>query len=460
MAKIKTMHVCQECGYESPRWLGRCPECNQWNTLVEEVREPTTTSLPAKSGYGAITGGVPVRLGDVEMRAEQRITSQMGELDMVLGGGFVPGGIVMLGGDPGIGKSTLSLQVAGLFASRGLEVLYVSGEESMSQIRMRADRLGVDAKALWVVGETNVQKVERLLTERKPALVVIDSIQTLSSDQLASSPGSVAQLREVTSILTQVGKTHSIPTVLVGHVTKDGAIAGPKVLEHMVDTVLYFESQAGSSFRLLRAVKNRFGSTNEVGVFEMRGDGLHEVGNPSAAFLEGRPTDAPGSVVVPILEGSRPLMVEVQALVSPTNYGPPRVTSVGLDTNRVILILNILEKRTGAKVAGMDVFINVAGGMRLVEPAADLGVAMAILSSYYERSVPSDMAIFGELGLTGEIRAVSQAARRVLETRKLGFKRVLLPAANASEVRDELKEDALMGAKHVGEARRLLFGDR
>ncbi len=430
--------------------------------MVEEVREPEgpPSVASARSGYGAAAGGEPIRLGDIEMLAEERVKSDIAELDMVLGGGFVPGGIVMLGGDPGIGKSTLSLQVAGHFASKGLEVLYISGEESLTQIRLRANRLGVDSKALWVVGETSVERVEKLLSEKRPALAVIDSIQTLQSESLTSAPGSVAQLREVTSRLTQIGKGFSIPIVLVGHVTKEGAIAGPKVLEHMVDTVLYFESQNAGAFRLLRAVKNRFGSTNEVGIFEMRGDGLHEVGNPSAAFLEGRPTDAPGSVVVPILEGTRPLMVEVQALVSPTNYGPPRVTAVGVDTNRVILLLNILEKRTGAKVAGMDVFINVAGGLKLMEPAADLAIAMAILSSFYERAVPSDLAIFGELGLTGEVRAVAQAARRVAETRKLGFKRVLGPKANIQEVKDELKESALLGAQHVAEARRLLFGDR
>lgn len=459
MAKVKTLFVCQECGHESPRWLGRCPGCNSWNSLVEEFRE-AGPAANAKAGYGVSAGGTPVRLGDVKMEAEHRVLTGVHELDRVLGGGFVPGGVVMLGGDPGIGKSTLSLQIAGIFAARGLDVLYISGEESLTQIRMRADRLGVDASGLWVVGETSVQAVERLLAERKPALAVIDSIQTMSSEQLTSSPGSVAQLREVTGLLTQVAKTHSIPTVLVGHVTKDGAIAGPKVLEHMVDTVLYFEAQSGNAFRLLRAVKNRFGSTNEVGVFEMRGDGLREVTNPSAAFLDGRPTDAPGSVVVPILEGTRPLMVEVQALVSPTSYGPPRVTCVGFDNNRAILLLNILEKRAGAKVAGMDVFINVAGGMRLVEPAADLAVSMAILSSFYERAVPADMAIFGEVGLTGEIRSVAQAARRVGETLKLGFDRVLMPAANAREVRDELDIKALLGARHLGEARKILFGDR
>lgn len=453
MAKAKTVHVCQACGYESPRWLGKCPGCEAWNTMVEEVREAEAKAPAGRGGYGVADGNAPSRLGSVESQAQARIFSQIGELDRVLGGGFVRGGVVMLGGDPGIGKSTLSLQVAAIFASRGVEVLYVTGEESLGQIRMRAERLGVKADDIWVVSETNLGRIERLLTERKPGLAIIDSIQTTASDALTSVPGSVAQLREVTGTLTQVAKGHGIPLILVGHVTKDGAIAGPKVLEHMVDTVLYFEGQAGSNFRLLRAVKNRFGSTNEVGVFEMRGDGLSEVPNPSAAFLEGRPSGASGSAVVPILEGTRPLMVEVQALVSPPSYGPPRVTSVGVDTNRVILLLNILEKRTGIKVAGMDVFINVAGGMRVSEPAADLGISLAILSSQLDRPLPTNQAVFGEMGLTGEVRAVSMADRRVQEARKLGFSSLIVPASNAKLL------DDVTAVGHVAEAVRKVFGD-
>lgn len=433
--------------------MGKCPGCDAWNTLVEEVREAEPRGGVAKGGYGVAEGSAPARLGTVASQEQARILSGIGELDRVLGGGFVRGGIVMLGGDPGIGKSTLSLQVAAIFSNMGLDVLYVTGEESLGQIRMRAERLGVKADDIWVVSETNLARIEGLLTQRKPGLAIIDSIQTTASDALTSVPGSVAQLREVTGTLTQVGKGHGIPIVLVGHVTKDGAIAGPKVLEHMVDTVLYFEGQAGSNFRLLRAVKNRFGSTNEVGVFEMRGDGLAEVLNPSAAFLEGRPSGASGSAVVPVLEGTRPLMVEVQALVSTPSYGPPRVTSVGVDTNRVILLLNILEKRTGIKVAGLDVFINVAGGMRVSEPAADLGIALAILSSHLDRPLPPTQAVFGELGLTGEVRAVSMSDRRVQEARKLGFTSLVVPASNARVL------DKVVAVGHVAEAVRKVFGD-
>ena len=454
MARVKSVHVCQSCGYESPRWLGKCPGCEAWNTFVEEVREPEPKAgAPSRGGYGAASGNKPTQLRDVESQEQSRVLSGIGELDRVLGGGFVPGGIVMLGGDPGIGKSTLSLQVAAVFAGRGIEVLYITGEESLGQIRMRAERLGVNAQDIWVVSETNLERIERLLVERKPGLAIIDSIHTTATDALSSVPGSVAQLREVTGRLTQIGKGHGIPMVLVGHVTKDGGIAGPKVLEHMVDTVLYFEGQAGSNYRLLRAVKNRFGSTNEVGVFEMRGDGLQEIANPSAAFLEGRPNGASGSAVVPILEGTRPLMIEVQALVTTPSYGPPRVTSVGVDTNRVILLLNILDKRTSIKVAGMDVFINVAGGMKVSEPAADLGIALAILSSHLDRPLPANQAVFGELGLTGEVRAVSMADRRAQEARKLGFSEVVMPASNAKMIDDAI------AVTHVADAVRKVFGD-
>jgi DNA repair protein RadA/Sms len=365
----------------------------------------------------------------------------MGELDRVLGGGFVAGGVVMLGGDPGIGKSTLSLQIAGHFAGAGQKVLYISGEESLGQIRMRASRLGVDAGELWVVLETSLERAEALLDKERPDLVVFDSIQTLASERLTSSPGSVAQLREVTGSVTQWAKGLGIPTILIGHVTKDGAIAGPKILEHMVDTVLYFEAQSGSNYRILRAVKNRFGSTNEIGVFEMRSDGLAEVANPSAVFLDGRAVDASGSVVVPVLEGTRPLLVEIQALVSPTAYGPPRVNAVGVDSNRVMMVLNVLEKRSMLSVAGMDVFVNVAGGVRVGEPAADLGIAAAITSSFLDRAVPSDLVVFGELGLTGELRAVAQALPRLQEAHKLGFRRAVLPQANASEAEDSERAD-------------------
>ncbi|MBA2663790.1 MAG: DNA repair protein RadA [Bradymonadaceae bacterium] len=439
MAKTRSIYVCQNCAHESARWLGRCPGCEDWNSFVEELRggaEAPSHQSSARAGFGAEGGGEAMRMGDVSGSAEDRILSGISELDRVLGGGFVHGGVVLLGGDPGIGKSTLSLQVAGHFASAGNEVLYISGEESLKQLKMRAERLNVDANDVLVLCETSLERVEKRLRERPPRLLILDSIQTLATDALSSSPGSVAQLREVTAALTQLAKGLGVPTVLVGHVTKDGNIAGPKVLEHMVDTVLYFEGQSGLSYRILRAVKNRYGSTNEIGVFEMRGDGLHEVLNPSEMFLAERPQGAPGSVVVPVVEGSRPLLVELQALISPTSYGPPRITAVGVEHNRVLLLLNIIEKRTGLKVAGQDVFVNVAGGVRVAEPAVDLGIVAAVLSSYLERPVPQGAVCFGEVGLTGEVRAVSMAPARLAEAQKLGFTRAALPRGNAAAVEE------------------------
>ncbi len=463
MAKPRSLHVCQKCGHESARWVGKCPGCDAWNSFVEEVRTadapaPGAAAGALRAGYG-VSGGAPVRLADIAADDTVRISGGMSELDRVLGGGFVAGGVVILGGDPGIGKSTLALQIAGRFAETDRRVLYISGEESLAQLRMRADRLGVDASDLWVVLETVLERAEKLLGEHKPDLLVVDSIQTMATDRLTSSPGSVAQLREVTGSLTQLAKGRGIPTILIGHVTKDGAIAGPKILEHMVDTVLYFEAQAGSNYRILRAVKNRFGSTNEIGVFEMRADGLVEVSNPSAVFLSGRAQGASGSVVVPVLEGTRPLLVEVQALVSTTSYGPPRINAVGVDSSRVLMVLNVLEKRTGLKISGMDVFVNVAGGVKVAEPAADLGIALAIVSSFLDRVIQTNTVVYGELGLTGELRAVSQAAARMQEARKLGFERALAPSANADEVREAGSGMTFDGASVIVDAMRAAFGD-
>ncbi len=456
MAKVRTIYVCQECAHESARWLGRCPGCEAWNSFVEEARggEPAAASVSdrARAGFGAESGGDAVRMGDVSQAAEDRILSGISELDRVLGGGFVHGGVVLLGGDPGIGKSTLSLQVAACFASKGHDVLYVSGEESLKQLKMRGDRLNVDATDVVVLCETSLERVEKRLREQTPQLLIMDSIQTLATENLTSSPGSVAQLREVTAALTQLAKGLGIPTVLVGHVTKEGSIAGPKVLEHMVDTVLYFEGQPGLSQRILRAVKNRYGSTNEIGVFEMRGDGLHEIVNPSEMFLAERPHGAAGSVVVPVVEGSRPLLVEMQALVSPTSYGPPRITAVGVDSNRVLLLLNIIEKRTGLKVAGQDVFVNVAGGVRVNEPAVDLAIVTAVLSSYLDRAVPQGMMVFGEVGLTGEVRAVSLAVGRLGEAQKLGFTRAALPRGNQPAVDEHYQGTKKSSARDIDEA--------
>ncbi len=467
MAKPRSIYVCNECGYETAQWQGRCSSCGEWNTLLEEIREKKSKSKGEKSkpsrraGYGAGADDTPVRMASVEMQTGDRLLSENEELDRVLGGGFVHGGVVLLGGDPGIGKSTLSLQVAGMLAERELTVLYVSGEESLSQLKMRGERLTADVDDVLVVGETRLGRVEELVEEREPDFLVLDSIQTLAAEDLTSSPGSVVQLREVTGTITQLSKGLGMPTILIGHVTKDGAIAGPKVLEHMVDTVLYFEGQAGMNYRILRAVKNRYGSTNEIGVFEMRGDGLHGVENPSAMFLAERPKGAPGSVVVPVVEGTRPLLVEVQALVSATQYGPPRVTTVGVDQNRVHLLLSILEKRAGLKVTGHDVFVNVAGGVKVSEPAADLGIALAIASSYRNRSVAEDAVVFGEMGLTGEIRAVTQAAPRLMEAQKLGFRRALAPRSNVSGVdaylegnEKALSELRFEGVRDLGQALR------
>lgn len=445
MAKIRTIYVCQNCGHEHPKWSGKCLGCEEWNTLVEEVRggeaEVGLGAVNLRAGYGAEGGLAPVRMTDVELVDHNRIHSGISEFDRVLGGGFVPGSVVLLGGDPGIGKSTLAMQVAGDFAGRGMDVLYVSGEESLSQLKMRAERLKIDAQNVWVVGETSLERTEKQIRDKKSALIIIDSIQTMATERLTSSPGSVAQLREVTSALTQLAKGLNIPTVLIGHVTKEGAIAGPKVLEHMVDTVLYFEGQPGMNYRVLRAVKNRYGSTNEIGVFEMRGSGLHEVLNPSAMFLAERPDNAAGSAVVPVVEGTRPLLVEVQALVSPNNYGPPRITSIGVDQNRVMLLLNIIEKRTGLKIAGHDVFVNVAGGARVGEPAADSGIVLAMISSFLERPIPENLVIFGEVGLTGEVRAVAQAVPRLAEAKKLGFGRAVLPRGNLSAIEEVTTPD-------------------
>ena len=459
MAKIKTVYVCEECDFESAKWLGKCGQCGAWNSMREEQRggekSKASSSKPKgarRAGYGAGEGASPVRMADVESQKQERLLSANSELDRVLGGGFVAGGVILLGGDPGIGKSTLSLQVAGLLSNRGMKVLYVSGEESLGQLRMRGERLMVDVDDVLVVGETRLERVETLIEEEEPDFLVLDSIQTLASDELTSSPGSVVQLRESTSSITQLAKGLGMPSILVGHVTKEGAIAGPKVLEHMVDTVLYFEGQAGMNYRILRAVKNRYGSTNEIGVFEMRGDGLHGVENPSAMFWAERPAGAPGSVEVPVVEGTRPLLVEIQALISASQYGPPKVTAVGVDQNRVHLLINILEKRAGLNITDHDVFVNVAGGIKVVEPAADLGIAMAMASSYRNKAVGESTVFFGELGLTGEVRAVSRAPGRLVEAQKLGFDEALAPRSNASGVEAYLEgnEKALSELRFEG----------
>lgn len=433
MGRARTTFHCQSCGNRTPKWVGRCTACGEWGTVVEEAAAPAAGG--SRAAFGALSASRPQRLVEVDGGAVARITTGIGELDRVLGGGLVPGSLVLVGGDPGIGKSTLLLQASDRLAGGGREgpgrtVLYVTGEESPQQTRMRFDRVGARADALWLVAETCLERIEAHVREIEPQVLVIDSIQTLFTEAIQSAPGSVSQLREVTARLMALAKGRTVATFLVGHVTKDGAIAGPRVLEHMVDTVLYFEGQRGHAFRLLRAVKNRFGSTNEIGAFEMRGDGLAEVSNPSALFLAERATGTAGSVVTASFEGSRPLLLEVQALVSPTGYGTARRTALGADSGRVALLLAVLEKKAGLDLAGADVYVNVAGGMRMDEPAADLALIAALASSHFDRPVDPGTVVFGEVGLGGEVRAVVAADARIAEAAQLGFTRVLLPAGN------------------------------
>ncbi len=426
MARKKTKFICQECGYESPKWMGKCPGCQQWNTMVEEVIERTRGIR-----RGSLeTGKKPISIQDVPSEQEERIDTKTKELNRVLGGGVVPGSLVLVGGDPGIGKSTLLLQTSYQLAKHGQKVLYVSGEESLKQTKLRADRLGIQASSLFVLAETNIEYIEETAAELKPALIVIDSIQTMYDPAVASAPGSVSQVRECTGQLMRMAKTKGIAVFIVGHVTKEGAIAGPRLLEHMVDAVLYFEGERHHAYRLLRAVKNRFGSTNELGVFEMKENGLVEVQNPSEIFLEERAKGASGSTVVASLEGTRTLMVEIQALITPTSFGHPRRTATGIDPNRVSLLMAVLEKRVGLLLQTQDAYLNVAGGVRLDEPAIDLAIAVSIASSFRDRPTNPGDVIIGEIGLTGEVRRVSRIEQRVHEAVKLGFTRVILPQKN------------------------------
>jgi DNA repair protein RadA/Sms len=430
MAKAaRTAFVCQQCGHAQPRWLGQCPACEQWGSLVEEIvdqRRERRQSGPASPGAPK-----PQPLAAVEASPSLRRSTGLGELDRVLGGGLVQGSIVLVGGDPGIGKSTLALQACGALARQGSTVLYVAGEESPEQVRLRADRLGLGEAPILVLAETTTELVVAELERVRPVAVVVDSIQTLHTSALGSAPGSVAQVRESASELVARCKAQQTACFLIGHVTKEGALAGPRVLEHLVDTVLYFEGDGAHALRILRAVKNRFGSTNEVGVFEMGERGLAEVANPSAAFLAERPAGAPGSAVLATLEGSRPVLVEIQALVARSVLAMPRRTAIGLDAGRVALLLAVLEKRSGVRLHDQDVFLNVAGGLRVDEPAADLAIAAAVASSAAGRPLAQDVVVWGEVGLTGEVRSVARSDARVREAARLGFRRCLLPAGNA-----------------------------
>jgi len=428
MAKIKTVYTCSFCGSQSPKWLGNCPDCDQWNTFYEE-KQPVK-----QSGSRSATGAAPVALHTITAQQDDRTPTGISELDRVLGGGLVPGAVILIGGDPGIGKSTLVLQALTKLSEAGRKVLYVSGEESARQIRMRAERLGPLPENVLILAETSLEHISTHINECEPSVLVIDSVQTVYSPELESAPGSVSQLRETSSRLIQLAKRTDTTTFLIGHVTKDGAIAGPRVLEHMVDTVLYFEGDRGHNYRILRAVKNRFGSTDEIGVFEMSSTGLVEVASPSELFISERTKQSPGSAIVPSIEGTRPILIEIQALVAPTPLAMPRRTAIGIDQNRTSILIAVLEKKIGVKLFNQDVFINVAGGIRVNEPAVDLGIVAAIISSRLDQQVPADMVLCGEVGLTGEVRAVSQVSARINEAARLGFKRCILPEGSQKNI--------------------------
>jgi len=449
----KTIYCCQSCGYQAPKWLGKCPDCGQWQTFVEEYQ----STKPAASLEGLLSARrEPVSIDDIEFDGEERISTGIGEFDRVLGGGLVPGTMILLGGDPGIGKSTLMLQALSGMSRTGLKVLYISGEESVKQIKIRSRRLSSESCGLLVVSEIDVEAILSMVGSSRPDVLVIDSIQTMFCPDLSSAPGSVSQVRESAMKLMLNAKKSNIPTFLVGHVTKDGAIAGPRLLEHMVDTVLYFEGDRNHVYRILRSVKNRFGSTNEIGVFEMKEKGLDEVANPSAAFLSERPLGSPGSVVSASMEGTRPILVELQALASSTNFGTPRRTILGLDNNRVALLVAVMEKKLGMHLMGYDIFMNVAGGVKIYEPAADMGIIAAIASSFLDRPVAEGTVVLGEVGLTGEVRAISHVETRVSEIQKMGFKKCLLPDSNLKRMAG-IEKIELAGIKNISEAMELLF---
>lgn len=454
--KTKTVFFCKECGYESPKWMGQCPGCHQWNTMTEEKISSAAGNSRSMKDSG-LPGQKITGLFEVSMEEEDRISSGIPELDRVLGGGIVRGSLTLVGGDPGIGKSTLLLQICRYLANQGKKVIYVSGEESLKQIKMRAQRLGGFEKNVYLLCETDINSAAEAVKNEKPDMVVVDSVQTMYSEEVTSAAGSVSQVREVTSVLMQLAKVCGIAVFLVGHVTKEGVVAGPKTLEHMVDTVLYFEGDQNAVYRILRGVKNRFGSTNEIGVFEMKEQGLMEVTNPSQVMLDGRPTDASGSVVVCSMEGTRPLLIEIQALISPTSFNMPRRTTVGIDFNRVNLLLAVLEKKAGMQLGGCDAYVNLAGGLRLGEPAIDLGIVCAIISSYRNLPVHERTLIFGEVGLTGEIRGVGHVEQRIMEGIKMGFTRCIMPKTNADNLSERMCEQIqVIGVANVREVLQIL----
>ena len=451
MAKAKaTAFFCKECGYESSKWMGQCPACRQWNTMVEEPVAPKIN--PASQSSVRIKGQArPALLSEISIEEQDRMGTGFDELDRVLGSGIVSGSLMLVGGDPGIGKSTLLLQVCRNLAAAGKQVLYISGEESLKQIKLRANRIGPVTGDLRFLCETSLDTIREVITERKPDVVVIDSIQTMFMETVSSAPGSVSQVRECTNVLMQIAKGMGIAVFIVGHVTKEGVVAGPRVLEHMVDTVLYFEGERSASYRILRGVKNRFGSTNEIGVFEMLEEGLSEVKNPSEFLLSGRPEDASGGVVACLMEGTRPILLEVQALVTESNFGMARRTAAGADYNRVNLLMAVLEKRCHYDLGRYDAYVNIAGGMKMSEPAMDLAIVMALVSSYKDKAVDPGTVIFGEVGLAGEVRAVSMADQRIYEAKKLGFTTCILPRLCLEKIKS-VEGIRLIGVSNVREA--------
>jgi len=448
MAKLKNLYVCQQCGYESSKWLGKCPNCNQWNCFVEEVLED-------KKIYQSNKTVKPVTLDSIQTSIENRIKTQIKELDRVLGGGLVQGSLILVGGDPGIGKSTLLLQISQQIGQQNIKILYVSGEESVQQIKMRADRLKINTNNLLLISETSLGTIESIISDEKPQIVIIDSIQTMYKDEISSVPGSVSQVRECTSIFMRIAKGKNISVIIVGHVTKEGSIAGPRVLEHMVDTVLYFEGERYASYRILRCVKNRFGSTNEIGMFEMHDIGLVEVENPSEYMLSGRAIDEAGSVVTCSIEGSRPILTEVQSLISYNNFGIPRRTATGIDYNRVAMLMAVMERKLGMKLSSYDSYVNLAGGIKISEPALDLAIVASMVSSFKNAPIDPYMVVFGEVGLAGEVRAVSMSEKRVNECVKLGFKLCILPQTNFKSIKNQ-SDIKLYSVKNINQLKSIL----
>jgi len=454
MAKLKTTYVCQACAYRSPKWMGRCPDCGEWNTLLEE---PSPQEVPGRKRWlDQLQSPTPLKLSDIPPENTQRISTAWPEVDRVLGGGLVDGSVVLLGGDPGIGKSTLLMQLGYKVASRGARVVYLSGEESPHQIKIRAERLGIDTSDLWVLAEPNLERALDVALPLSPRLMIVDSIQTLYTDSHPSLPGSVGQLRETTAILTSIAKAKNITVVLVGHVTKEGVLAGPRLLEHMVDLVIYLEGDRGHCFRVLRSVKNRFGPTDEICIMEMGENGLEEVVNPSERFLRERPQGVPGSVVLASVEGNRPLLVEIQALVSRANYGMPRRATMGVDSQRVALLTAVLERHAGIRLSDEDIYLNVVGGLRVEEPAVDLGIASAIASSHLNRAVDPMLVLFGEIGLSGEVRGIQRVPVRLKEAQRMGFRKCLLPKGNLAQAKEHSPLE-LVGVESVGQMMEVLF---